>query len=99
MLKPGLPIKELFDHAVSTVKSAGIPDYRRTNVGHGLGVEIHELPDLVPQASTVLERNMVINIETPYYSFGVGGFSGEETVRITENSYDLLTKLERIIEL
>jgi Xaa-Pro dipeptidase len=99
ILKPGLPIKELFNYAVSTVKSAGIPDYRRTNVGHGLGVEIHEMPDLVPEANDVLEKDMVINIETPYYSFGIGGFSGEETVRITESSYDLLTKLERIIEL
>jgi Xaa-Pro aminopeptidase len=64
-----------------------------------LGVEIHELPDLIPQENGVLEKDMVINVETPYYSFGIGGFSCEETVRITETSYDLLTKLERIIEL
>jgi Xaa-Pro dipeptidase len=99
ILKPGLPIRDLFNFAVSTVKSTGIPDYRRTNVGHGLGVEIHELPDLAPQENGVLEKDMVINVETPYYSFGIGGFSCEETVRITETSYDLLTKLERIIEL
>lgn len=99
ILKPGLPIRDLFNFAVSTVKSAGIPDYRRTNVGHGLGVEIHELPDLVQQENGVLEKDMVINVETPYYSFGIGGFSCEETVRITETSYDLLTRLERIIEL
>jgi len=81
------------------VKSAGIPDYRRTNVGHGLGVEIHELPDLVPESDAVLERNMVINVETPYYYFGIGGFSCEDTLRLTENSYDLLFKLPKIIEL
>jgi Xaa-Pro aminopeptidase len=99
IVKPGLLIKELFDYAVSTVKSAGIPDYRRTNVGHGLGVEIHELPDLVPESDAVLERNMVINVETPYYYFGIGGFSCEDTLRLTENSYDLLFKLPKIIEL
>ena len=99
ILKPGLPISELFDFAMSTVKANGIPDYRRTNVGHGLGVEVHELPDLAPQVKGVLERDMVINVETPYYSFGIGGFSCEETVRITENGFDLLTRLQRIIEL
>jgi Xaa-Pro aminopeptidase len=98
LLKPGWAIKDLFDHAVSTVKRAGIPNYRRTNVGHGLGIDVHDLPDLVSQSGDVLERDMVLNVETPYYCFGVGGFPGEDTARITENSYELLTHLERIIE-
>ena len=99
MLRPGLPIRDLYRFAVSTVRSAGLPDFERSNVGHGLGVEVEELPELTAQASETLERNMVINVETSYYSFGIGGFSCEETVRITENSYDLLTRLERVIEL
>jgi Xaa-Pro aminopeptidase len=98
LLKPGWAIKDLFDHAVSTVKQAGIPNYRRTNVGHGVGIVVHDLPDLVPQSTEVLERDMVLNVETPYYCFGVGGFPGEDTARITQNSYELLTHLPRIIE-
>jgi Xaa-Pro aminopeptidase len=99
MLRPSLPIRELYHFTVSTVKSAGLPDFERTNVGHGLGVEVEELPELTSQSKETLESNMVINVETSYYSFGVGGFPCEETVRVTENSYDLLTKLERVIEL
>lgn len=98
LLKPGWAIKDLFDRAVSTVKQAGIPNYRRTNVGHGVGVVVHDLPDLVPQSTESLERDMVLNVETPYYCFGVGGFPGEDTARITENSYELITHLPRIIE-
>jgi len=98
LLKPGWAIRELFDHAVSLVKEAGIPNYRRTNVGHGVGIDVHDLPDLVPQSTDVLERDMVLNVETPYYCFGVGGFPGEDTARITQNSYELLTHLERVIE-
>ena len=97
ILKPSLPIRKVFDHAVSTVQAAGIPRYRRTNVGHGIGLETHELPDLVPSSTDALEENMVINIETPYYSFGIGGFSCEDTVRITKDSCKLLTHLERIV--
>jgi Xaa-Pro aminopeptidase len=97
-LRPGLAIKDVFDQAVSIVRASGIPDYRRTNVGHGIGIQVHELPDLTPNEVGVLESNMVINVETPYYSFGVGGFPGEDTVRITENSYELLARLERTIE-
>ncbi len=98
-LEPGLPIREIFDYAVSVVREAGIPNYRRANVGHGIGIEVHELPDLTPKEEGVLETNMVINLETPYYSFGIGGFPCEETVRITRKSYELLTRMEREIQL
>lgn len=86
-LRPGLAIKDIFHQAVTTVRTAGIPDYERTNVGHGIGIEVHELPSLSPDQNGVLERDMVLNVETPYYCFGVGGFSCEDTVRITSEGY------------
>lgn len=98
LLRPGWAIKDLFDHAVSTVREAGISNYRRTDVGHGIGIDVHELPGLTPHSNEVLEKNMVLNVETPYYCFGVGGFPGEDTARITENSYEMITHLERVIE-
>lgn len=98
-LRPGLAIREIFEHAVSTVRAAGIPDYERTNVGHGIGIEVHELPNLTPDEDGILEKNMVLNVETPYYCFGVGGFSCEDTVRITEDGCELLTRLRRRIQI
>jgi Xaa-Pro aminopeptidase len=41
---------------------------------------------------------MVLDVETPYYCFGVGGFSCEDSVRITEHGYELLTRLQRRIQ-
>lgn len=96
-LRPGLAIKDIFHQTVTIVRTAGIPDYERTNVGHGIGIEVHELPSLSPDQNGVLERDMVLNVETPYYCFGVGGFSCEDTVRITSEGYWLLTHLERQI--
>ena len=33
----------------------------------------------------VLEENMVLNIETPYYELGWGGVQVEDTIAITKN--------------
>jgi Xaa-Pro aminopeptidase len=41
---------------------------------------------------------MVLDVETPYYCFGAGGFSCEDSVRITEHGYELLTRLQRRIQ-
>jgi Xaa-Pro aminopeptidase len=98
-LRPGLVISNIFHQAVSTVRAAGIPDYQRTDVGHGIGLEVHELPSLSPDQNGVLQKDMVLNIETPYYCFGVGGFACEDTVRITSDGHELLTHLEREIKI
>lgn len=94
-LKPGLGIKDVFKKAMSAIVQAGIPNIRRSNVGHGIGVEMHELPDLSLHSTGQLQKNMVINIETPFYCVGLGGFSVEDTVVLIKDGIKLLTHLNR----
>ena len=91
VIKPGIKASEIFQIAVETVRKAGIPHYRRHHVGHGIGVECYDPPILRPTDQTVLEPDMVINIETPYYELGLGGLQVEITVRVTQDGYELLT--------
>lgn len=42
-------------------------------------------PSITPDNQTVLQADMVLNIETPYYELGWGGVQVEDTVAITEN--------------
>jgi Xaa-Pro dipeptidase len=98
-LRPGVGIREVFKNAIDMVRRAGIPDFMRSNVGHGIGLSIHELPDMVSSSSGLLEKDMVLNIETPYHGIGIGGFQQEDTARITHGGVELLTKLDRDVRL
>lgn len=83
--RPGVRACELFQIAVETTRSSGIPHYRRHHVGHCLGLEVYDDPSITPDNQTVLQADMVLNIETPYYELGWGGVQVEDTVAITEN--------------
>ncbi|TIP76706.1 MAG: aminopeptidase P family protein, partial [Mesorhizobium sp.] len=74
---------------------AGLPDYRRHHVGHGLGIESHEYPTIGPSAGICLEAGMVINLETPYYRPMWGGVMIEDTLLITDDDAEPLTELDR----
>jgi Xaa-Pro aminopeptidase len=95
MMRPGVVAKDVFEKAVSTVIAAGIPTYKRQHVGHGIGVEYYDLPVLTPTSDTVLEADMIFEVETPYYRMGVGGAFIEDTVHVTENGAKILTTLSR----
>jgi Xaa-Pro aminopeptidase len=88
-------VGDLFAAAVDTIRRAGLPEYRRHHVGHGIGLEMYEAPLLVENSDARLEAGMVINVETPYYESGYGGFQVEDTVLVTENGGELLTAADR----
>jgi Xaa-Pro aminopeptidase len=71
------------------------------SVGHGVGLEIHELPRVNFKANKKLEKNMVITVEPGVYIPGWGGVRIEDTVLVTKHGYDTLTKatknLSRVI--
>jgi Xaa-Pro aminopeptidase len=105
LVGPGASPSEIFEADVTAVRKAGIKDYRRHHVGHGIGLEMYEAPIIAPSAKSdihrlgreemVLEPGMVINIETPYYHLGVGGFQIEDTVVVTEDGYEYFTHAPR----
>jgi Xaa-Pro aminopeptidase len=94
-VRPGVRVGDLFVAAVDTIRRSGLPDYRRHHVGHGIGLEMYETPLLVEGSDARLEAGMVINIETPYYESGYGGFQVEDTVLVTEAGGELLTAADR----
>ena len=96
-VRSGITGAQIFHETVNTIREAGISHYKRNHVGHGIGITMYDLPVLTPQCTTVLEENMVLCIETPYYELGYGGIQIEDCVRVTPRGYEMLTHSSRTI--
>lgn len=95
-VRPGQVAHQVFDMMMEATREAGLPDYRRHHVGHGIGAEIYEQPILAPGNETPIEAGMVLNVETPYYEFGTGGLHVEDPFVVGESGGNqLLTTLSR----
>ena len=96
--RPGVTAKDVFNTTIESVREAGLPDYYKQHVGHGIGVETYDPPLLSPNDDTVLEANMVLDIEPPIYILGLGAFHVEDTFVITEDGTQLLTSIDRSLQ-
>jgi len=94
--RPGMTGGELFDLTIEATRQAGVAHYRRHHVGHGIGSEVYEQPLLAPDVGETIEAGMVLNIETPYYEFGLGALHVEDPFLVGANgNNELLTTLGR----
>ncbi len=66
--------------------------------GHGVGLDIHELPR-VGASGEILEAGNVITIEPGLYYPGLGGVRIEDTVVVTESGYRYLASCPKKFEL
>ncbi len=94
LIKPGVKASDIFNAAVAAARKY-IPEFKRTHVGHGIGLELYELPFLRPESETVLEEGMVFNVEPPYYELGLGAFQIEDSLVVTNKGYRSFMTLDR----
>jgi len=94
ILKPGLAARDLFDAVVETVRREGLPHYRRTHVGHGIGMDGYDAPDLGPSSNEIIEEGMVLCVETPYYELGAWGLQVEDMVVVRADGVESLMQTD-----
>ena len=63
--------------------------------GHGVGLEIHELPVLRSNQDNILKENSIIAIEPGVYIPGKFGIRIEDTCRVTKLDLESITKSKR----
>ena len=90
---PGARTGDIYDMAASMVREQGLSDFRRGHIGHGLGccTYVEEFPFLMTGADTVLQPNMIMTLEIPFYGRGFGGYFEEDILLITEEGNESLT--------
>jgi Xaa-Pro aminopeptidase len=101
---PGVKAEELYDLALGMARRAGQEDYFMgwpqpvSFVGHGVGLELDELPVIGKRSSTVLEEGMVMAIE-PKFVFPGEGLAGiENTFLVTGDGLERLTVFDDAIQ-
>ena len=65
--------------------------------GHGVGLDIHEWPLLVPGGAGTISDGMTLTIEPGVYVVGRGGVRVEDTVVVTDGLPRILTESDRAL--
>lgn len=100
--RPGVPCSVLYDRAMQLAGDSpfekhflGFPE-PVTFVGHGVGIELDELPVIAPGFNTPLEEGMVFALE-PKFVFPDGAVGVENTYLVTKDGLETLTVFEEDI--
>ena len=104
--KPGVPCAELYRDALAMAGQEGLEDcFMGTHlqakfVGHGVGLEINELPVLTTRSKDILQPGMTFAFEPKFVLAGIGAVGIENTFLVTDSGVEKMTLLdENIIEL
>ena len=94
-VKPGISGIELDSIARGIISSEGYGNYFGHGLGHGAGLEIHELPNINSRGDVRMESGMVITIEPGIYIPGFGGVRIEDLVFVTEGGHNVVSKTSK----
>lgn len=92
--KEGTVCEKMHVAAVEVLRRHGVEKYLNHSVGHGVGIDIHELPSISRGSMTRLRKNDVITDEPGVYLPGKYGIRIEDTLVVGKRP-DVLTRFTK----
>ncbi len=90
-VRPGIAVGDVDAAARKVLRKAGLGRYFTHSTGHGVGLEIHEIPRVADGQKEILQPGMVITIEPGVYFPGKWGVRIEDMVAVTAGGCEVLT--------
>lgn len=94
-VRPGVTGQAIDRVAREVIEDAGYGDYFFHRTGHGLGLEVHESPDMSPVNDAPIAPGNVFTIEPGIYLTGRGGVRIEDNVLATADGGRTMTTYTR----
>ena len=91
-IRAGVKCSSIDAVARKVIAQAGLGDHFIHRTGHGVGLDVHELPWLEESSKQVLKAGMVLTVEPGVYVPGFGGVRIEDMVLVTKKGYEVLTE-------
>jgi len=88
--RAGVSASEIDRVGREVIEKAGFGEYFIHSTGHGVGLDIHELPIIGARSKDVIEENMVFTIEPGIYLPGEFGVRIEDTVIAKSNGVEVI---------
>lgn len=95
LLKPGAKCSDIDKAARDVINSSGFEGCFGHALGHGVGLEVHEKPNLSFKSNAILKPGMVVTVEPGIYIENNFGVRIEDMVLIDELGYKNFTNIKK----
>lgn len=98
LVEPGIPLAELDKAARDIISQAGYGPYFTHRLGHNIGLECHEPPDVSSKSRAIAEEGMVFSIEPGIYLPKEFGVRIEDLVLVSSDGCEVLNKYTKELQ-